>query len=191
MFSLLSNLFFHHFKFKFKFQIPSKTILFYSQEIFFCFCLLLVCYLWVLSSTEYCYSTYCRKKSKKSSCLKLASLGPWWSRIICFFEHVINIFLLRPVQYNKINRRDTFTIAMCGELFGALPLWYFQCCGSGPGSAFILVGWIRIRIGNSDPDPGGPKWPTKVKKIRSFEVLAVLFRGMKTSPVAWTSCTKA
>jgi hypothetical protein len=28
-----------------------------------------------------------------------------------------------------------------------------QCCGSG--SAFILVGWIRIRIriGNTDPDP--------------------------------------
>jgi hypothetical protein len=23
------------------------------------------------------------------------------------------------------------------------------------GSAFILVGWIRIRIGNTDPDPGG------------------------------------
>jgi hypothetical protein len=26
-----------------------------------------------------------------------------------------------------------------------------QCCGSG--SAFILVGWIQIRIGNTDPDP--------------------------------------
>ncbi len=25
------------------------------------------------------------------------------------------------------------------------------------GSAFILVGWIRIRIGSTDPDPGGPK----------------------------------
>ncbi len=23
-------------------------------------------------------------------------------------------------------------------------------------SAFILVGWIRIRNGNTDPDPGGP-----------------------------------
>jgi midasin (ATPase involved in ribosome maturation) len=23
------------------------------------------------------------------------------------------------------------------------------------GSAFILVGWIRVRIGNKDPDPGG------------------------------------
>jgi hypothetical protein len=30
-----------------------------------------------------------------------------------------------------------------------------QCCGS----AFFLVGWIRIRIriGNTDPDPGGAK----------------------------------
>ncbi len=25
------------------------------------------------------------------------------------------------------------------------------------GSAFILVGWIRVRIGNTYPDPGGPK----------------------------------
>jgi hypothetical protein len=40
---------------------------------------------------------------------------------------------------------------------------YQQCCGSG--SAFILVRWIRIRIGNTDPDPGGPKLPTKVKKL--------------------------
>ncbi len=30
-----------------------------------------------------------------------------------------------------------------------------QCCGSG--SAFILVGWFRIRSRNTDPDPGGPK----------------------------------
>jgi hypothetical protein len=28
--------------------------------------------------------------------------------------------------------------------------------------------WIRIRMGNTDPDPdpGGPKWTTKVKKIK-------------------------
>ncbi len=40
-------------------------------------------------------------------------------------------------------------------------------------AAYILVGWIRIRIGNTVPDSGGPKWPTKVKKIQcqmfSFE----------------------
>jgi hypothetical protein len=31
--------------------------------------------------------------------------------------------------------------------------------------------WIRIRIGNTDPypDPGGPNWPTKVKKIQVFK----------------------
>ncbi len=36
------------------------------------------------------------------------------------------------------------------------------------GSTFISVSWIqiRIRIGNTDPDPGGPKLPTKVKKIQ-------------------------
>ncbi len=36
-------------------------------------------------------------------------------------------------------------------------------------SACILVGWIRIRIGNTDPDPWGPKWPTKVKKIQVLQ----------------------
>ncbi len=39
---------------------------------------------------------------------------------------------------------------------------WVQCCGSGTGSAFILIGWIRIRIGNTDPDPGGQKWLTKI-----------------------------
>jgi hypothetical protein len=41
------------------------------------------------------------------------------------------------------------------------------------GSTFISVSWIRIRIriGNTDPDPGGPKLPTKVKKIQVPEVL--------------------
>jgi hypothetical protein len=35
----------------------------------------------------------------------------------------------------------------------------YQCCGFGPGSGspFILVGWIQIRVGITDPDPGGPK----------------------------------
>jgi hypothetical protein len=27
---------------------------------------------------------------------------------------------------------------------------------------------IRIRIGNTDLDPGGPNWPTKVKKFKYF-----------------------
>jgi hypothetical protein len=34
------------------------------------------------------------------------------------------------------------------------------------GSAFILVGWIWIRIGKTDPDRVGPKGPTKVKKMQ-------------------------
>jgi hypothetical protein len=50
--------------------------------------------------------------------------------------------------------------------------------------------WIRIRIHfgrlDPDPDPGGHKLHTKVKKCQVFEVLDVLFWGMKTSPVAWT-----
>jgi hypothetical protein len=31
------------------------------------------------------------------------------------------------------------------------------------GTAFVLVRWIRIRIGKMDPDPdlGGSKWPKK------------------------------
>jgi hypothetical protein len=32
------------------------------------------------------------------------------------------------------------------------------------GSALSLVSWIRIRIGNADPDLGRRKWPTKKEK---------------------------
>jgi|688.fasta_scaffold282602_2 hypothetical protein len=34
---------------------------------------------------------------------------------------------------------------------------------------------IRIRIGNTDPDQGGPKWPSKCEENSSFEVLDGLF----------------
>ncbi len=54
--------------------------------------------------------------------------------------------------------------------------------------------WIRIHIQirnpYPDPDPGGQKWPAKTEKsleISCFEVLDVLFWGMKASPVPWTS----
>jgi hypothetical protein len=42
--------------------------------------------------------------------------------------------------------------------------------------------WIRIR--NLDPDPGGQKWPTKVEKIKKFNVL---FWALKASSVAMKS----
>jgi hypothetical protein len=48
----------------------------------------------------------------------------------------------------------------------------------GSGSAFILVGWIRIRIdfGRLDPDPEGKKTQRKEKsKDFMLEVLDVLF----------------
>ncbi len=56
--------------------------------------------------------------------------------------------------------------------------------------------WIRIQSGQwiPDPDPGGQKWPTKIEKnyeISYFEVLNVLFWGLKASPVAWTSFVDA
>jgi hypothetical protein len=38
---------------------------------------------------------------------------------------------------------------------------YLLCCGSG--SALIWQSWIRIRIGNADPDPGAMKL-TKINK---------------------------
>jgi hypothetical protein len=44
-----------------------------------------------------------------------------------------------------------------------------------------------FRIRNPDPDPGGQKLPIKVGKnseISCFEVLDVLFRGLKASSVA-------
>ncbi len=60
-----------------KFQIPTKTILFLNfQEIFFYFCLPACLLPWVLTSTEYCYSTYCRKKIQKIPTVQSTSLGP-------------------------------------------------------------------------------------------------------------------
>jgi hypothetical protein len=45
-------------------------------------------------------------------------------------------------------------------------------------------------LGMQNTDPGGKKLPTKKKEkseeIFCFEVLNVLFGGLKASPVAWT-----
>jgi hypothetical protein len=35
----------------------------------------------------------------------------------------------------------------------------------------ILVGWIRIRIGNREYDPGGQKCPKKIEKREEIQVL--------------------
>ncbi len=47
--------------------------------------------------------------------------------------------------------------------------------------------WICIRIRNldSDTDPGGKRWPSKNLEISCFEVLDVLFWGLKSFSVAW------
>ncbi len=55
-----------------------------------------------------------------------------------------------------------------------------QCFGSGSG---LDPDSIR------SVDPGGQKWSTKTGKsseISCFEVLDVLFWGLKASPIAWT-----
>ncbi len=82
-------------------------------------------------------------------------------------------------------------------LFSRNFLFLQQGFGSGSvsGSAWIRINlscWIRIRIriqiADPDPDPGGQKWPQKIEKrteFSSFEVLDVLFWGLKASPVAW------
>jgi hypothetical protein len=59
-----------------------------------------------------------------------------------------------------------------------------QCVDPDPdpgrnGSAFILVGWIRIWI------------QLPAKEISNLEVLDVKFWRIKTSPVAWTSFMEA
>jgi hypothetical protein len=58
--------------------------------------------------------------------------------------------------------------------------------GQWHGSALILVGWIRIRIPNADPDPRGQQCPPKIEiseKNFCFEVLDILFLGLKASPL--------
>jgi hypothetical protein len=63
---------------------------------------------------------------------------------------------------------------------------------SGSGS-----GLNPYSIGPVDPDPYSEsgsrraKMTHKSEENSSFEVLDVLFRGMKTSPVAWTSFMEA
>ncbi len=49
---------------------------------------------------------------------------------------------------------------------------FFQCCGSGSAR-------IRIHFGqlDPDPDPGGPKLPTKVKKIQVLKCQMFSFEG--------------
>ncbi len=70
-------------------------------------------------------------------------------------------------------------------------------CQAGLRIRLILSCWIRIRIliMDSDPDPGGQKWHTKIEKSTEFsclEVLDVLFWGLKAaSPVAWVSFMEA
>jgi hypothetical protein len=46
-----------------------------------------------------------------------------------------------------------------------------------PGSALALIGWIQIRI----------KKARNEQKFKCFDVLDVLFLGLKASPVAWMS----
>ncbi len=43
------------------------------------------------------------------------------------------------------------------------------------GSALILVGWIRIRIGYADSDPGGQKEPQKRKNLINFMLRCWIF----------------
>jgi hypothetical protein len=76
---------------------------------------------------------------------------------------------------------------------------FFYDQGFGSGSAWIRINlscWIRIRIRIQipDPDPGRQKLPTKIEKsleFSCFEVLDVLFSGLKASPVAWASFMEA
>ncbi len=62
-------------------------------------------------------------------------------------------------------------------MMGKEQVWYLPVSVEDPDpqeSAFILVGWIRIRTGNTDPDLGGPKMTHKSENS-SFELLDVFF----------------
>jgi hypothetical protein len=51
------------------------------------------------------------------------------------------------------------------------------------GSALILIGWIRTGSRRAIITHKN----RKSEEISCFELLNVLFRGLKASPVAWTS----
>jgi hypothetical protein len=58
-----------------------------------------------------------------------------------------------------------------------------RVAGSGSGSAFKLL--IRIQEGKNDPQN------RKSTEFSCFEVLDVLFGGLKAAPVAWASFMEA
>jgi hypothetical protein len=58
--------------------------------------------------------------------------------------------------------------------------------GSESGSALNGVAGFRIQEGKNDPQK-----KKKSKEIVCFEMLDVLFCGLKTSPVAWASFMEA
>ncbi len=70
-----------------------------------------------------------------------------------------------------------------GSVSGSGLIW---AAGSGSGSAYKLRIRIRIQEGKN-----GPKKLKKGQNYSSFEVLDVLFWGLKASPVAWASFMEA
>ena len=51
--------------------------------------------------------------------------------------------------------------------------------------------WIRIRIRNPDPDPGGQKLPTKGEKIHVLKCWMASYCELQASSVTWTYFMKA
>ncbi len=74
---------------------------------------------------------------------------------------------------------------------------HLQCFsqGCGSGSALTMVDWIRISIGNANPDPEEQKWPLRIEKSEeknyvfkcsmfSFEGLLFIYGGLGISKIA-------
>jgi hypothetical protein len=88
------------------------------------------------------------------ACSKIRIENPFHSKSYGFFTLLASKEKKMPVA------------CYCWQIFYSVTEVFSVADPDPHGSAFILVGWIPIRIWNTDLDPGGPKCPIKVKKIQ-------------------------
>ncbi len=92
-----------------------------------------------------------------------------------------------PASKYTSRRARTSTLIAMETSFSPKSLWHLEAGFRIRIRIRIRINlscWIRIRIQIADPDPGGQKWPQKIEKrteFSSFEVLDVLFWGLKVS----------
>ncbi len=82
----------------------------------------------------------------------------------CTFRPVSWQFLRIPSKHFFSSLSNPGSVSVSNEYGNTA--FINKCSVADPDPhSFWFVSWIRIRIANKYPDPGGPKWPTNMKKI--------------------------